>query len=98
MIEFQNPSMSLPKDRPMPKDRTTPYAVTPHTQTTDIKKPNFLQVDDLIELLSSHKENPEKWTLEYIASRFEISEEKAGKSIEQNVTSICFVSVVFFHQ
>lgn len=71
--------MDLPKDRPMPKDRTTPYAITPHTQTADHKKPNFLQVDDLIELLSNHKENPEKWTLDYITSRFEISKENAGK-------------------
>lgn len=79
-VNFQNPSMDLPKDRPMPKDRTTPYAVTPHTQTTDAKKPNLLQVDDLIEMLSNHKENPEKWTLDYIASRFEIPKEQAGKS------------------
>lgn len=71
--------MDLPKDRPMPKDRTTPYAITPHSQTAAVKKPNFLQVDDLIELLSNHKENPEKWTLEYITSRFEISKENAGK-------------------
>lgn len=68
----------------MPKDRATPYAVTPHSQTTDARKPNFLQVDDLIELLSSHKDNPEKWTLDYIASRFEISRERAGKSGEKH--------------
>lgn len=79
MFAFQNPSMDLPKDRPMPMDRMTPFAVTPHSQTTDVKKPNFLQINDLIELLSSHKENPEKWTVDYIASRFEISKAKAGK-------------------
>lgn len=79
MFALQNPSMDLPKDRPMPMDRMTPFAVTPHSQTTDVKKPNFLQINDLIELLSSHKENPEKWTVDYIASRFEISKAKAGK-------------------
>lgn len=70
--------MNLPKDRPMPLDRTTPFAISPHTQTTDVKKPDLLLVDDLIELLRNHKENPEKWTLDYIASRFEIPKEKAG--------------------
>lgn len=71
--------MDLPKERPMPKDRTTPFALIASTPTTDTKNPNFLSVDDLIELLSNYKENPEKWTADYIASRFEIPKEKAGK-------------------
>lgn len=72
--------MDLPKDRPMPKDRTTPFALIASTPTADVKKPNFLSVNDLIELLSNHKENPEKWTFDYIASRFEISTDKAGET------------------
>lgn len=79
MIKLQNTSMDLPKNRPMPVNRMTPFAATPHSQTTDVKKPNFLQVNDLIELLANHKENPGKWTCEYIATRFEIPKEKAGK-------------------
>lgn len=104
MIEFQNPSMDLPKDRPMPKDRMTPYTIAPHTQTTDVKKPNYLEVGDLIELLSSHKENPEKWTFEYIASRFEISKENAGKiwtaasNKRINLFSTCLLIILLFQQ
>lgn len=72
--------MDLPKDRPMPKDRTTQFTLIAKAPTTDVKKPNFLSVDDLIELLSNHRENPEKWTFDYIASSFEIPKEKAGKT------------------
>lgn len=79
MTEFQNPTLDLPKDRPMPKDRTTQFAVIASTPTADVKKPNFISVNDLLELLSNHKENPEKWTFDYIASRFDISKDKAGK-------------------
>lgn len=86
--------MDLPKDRPMPKDRTTPYAITPHSQTAEVKKPNCLQVDDLIELLSNHKGNPEKWTLDYITSRFDISKERAGNSNEFH-SSLTLTVIVF---
>lgn len=51
--------MDLPKDRPMLKDRTTQFALIASTPTTDVKKPYFVSVDDLIELLSNHRENPE---------------------------------------
>lgn len=76
--------MDLPEDRPMPKDRNTPFVSIPHSQTTGVKTPDSLLVDDLIELLRNHKENPEKWTLDYIASRFEIPIEKAGKVLKNS--------------
>lgn len=77
--EFQNPNFDLPKERTMPKDRTTPFALTPHSQTTDKRAPNSLLVDDLKMILLNYKLNPEKWTHEYIAARFDISQEIAGK-------------------
>lgn len=76
--EIQNPNLDLPKDRAMPKDRTTPYAITPHPQTTDKRAPNTLLIDDLKMILINYKNNPEKWTLEYIVARYDISEEIAG--------------------
>lgn len=72
--------MDLPKDRTMPKDRNTSFAQDPHTQQIDVKKPNSLLVDDLKMLLINYKENPEKWTLDYIAARYEISKELAGNA------------------
>lgn len=77
--EFQNPTLELPEDRSMPKDRTTPFALAPHTQETDVKKPNTLLVHELSDILKNYKKNPETWTTENIAAKFNISKEIAGK-------------------
>lgn len=78
MFLFQNPNLDLPKDRSLPMDRTIPYASTPHSQTTEKLTPNTLIVDDLKKILYCYKSNPEKWTVEYIAARYDISREIAG--------------------
>lgn len=62
----------------MPRNRATPFTRTPHTQKSDARKPNKLLVDDVKVLLINYKENPEKWTLEYIAARYDIPKETAG--------------------
>lgn len=71
--------MDLPKEHPsMPKDRTTPFIFKPHTQTVGDRRPNTLLVDELKEILLNYKQNPEKWTIEYIAARFNITKDIAG--------------------
>lgn len=72
----------------MPKDRTTPYAHTPHSQTTEERKPNMLLVDEVKVLLLNHKENPEKWTLEYIAAKYDISKDIAGIYFDINIICV----------
>lgn len=62
----------------LPKDRKTPYTLTPHTQEADQRKPNTLLVDDVKMILINFRANPEKWTIDYIASRYNISSEKIG--------------------
>lgn len=62
----------------MPQDRRTPFARTPHSQETEKREPNKLYVKDINELLINHKTNPEKWTFDYIAARYNISNETAG--------------------
>lgn len=68
----------------MPQDRRTPFVYSPHSQETDVRKPNFLIIDDVQLMLMNYKENPDKWTTEYIAARYEISKETAG-SLEQAI-------------
>lgn len=63
----------------MPQDRTTPFALAPHTQETDVKKPNTLLVNELSVILKNHKEHPETWTIEHIGAKFNISKEIVGK-------------------
>lgn len=77
--------MDLSKTRSMPKDRTTPFLKTPHPQTTDERQPNKLFIDEIKVLLINHKENPEKWTIEYIAARYDISKESAGNLIDVDI-------------
>lgn len=76
---FQNTNLVLTKERSMPKDRTTPFTKSPHSQMADESKPDKLFVDEINEILVNYKENPEKWTVEYIAARYEISKEITGK-------------------
>lgn len=71
----------------MPQDRRSGFVYSPHTQETDVRKPNTLIIDDLKLMLVNYKENPEKWTPEYIAARFDISKEIAG-----NLTDILYES------
>lgn len=72
----------------LPQDRTTPYARTPHSQEIEQKEPNTLLITDIKMILINFRANPEKWTLDYIASRFDISKEIAGLSHLQRLISI----------
>lgn len=78
IIQFQNPTLNLPEDRSMPQDRTTPFVPTPHTQDTDVKKPNTLLVTELSLILKNYKEHPKTWTPDHISSNFDIPKEIAG--------------------
>lgn len=62
----------------MPENRYTPHRYSPHTQTTENREPNKLFVHEIEMLLLNHKQNPEKWTFEYIAARYDISIGNAG--------------------
>lgn len=68
----------MPKDT-LPKSRSTPFTTAPHSQAPEKQEPYTLTVDDLKLMLVNHKGNPEKWTIEYIAARFDISKEIAGR-------------------
>ncbi|XP_055325876.1 uncharacterized protein LOC129579734 [Sitodiplosis mosellana] len=77
-----NTNLDLTKGRSMPKDRTTPFTKSPHSQTTDQPQPNKLIVDEIKVILLNHKTNPDKWTPDYIAARYNISTEIAGILVE----------------
>lgn len=78
-IVFQNPNLEVSQDV-LPKDRTTPYTRTPHTQETNKRKPNTLLIDDIKMILINYRANSEKWTVDYISSRYGISKEIIGLS------------------
>lgn len=71
--------MDLPKHRPLPQDRSTPFTTLPHTQEVgEERTPNKLLVEEIKIILLNHKLNPGKWSPEYIASRYSIDQSLVG--------------------
>lgn len=90
IFHFQNPKMDLPENKPMPFDRSTTTLTSPHTQLVDQRTPNKLLVEEIRIILLNRKQDPQKWTAEYIACEYDMDLGDTGElhSISELIYSL----------